>query len=278
LDGLFIKDLSQVITKDEEHYLDVDLHTDLLNKSERDKVKNAGGKVVDLVKAIVKTNKGGIGNIYKESQFGRRLDDLNSPGVLKILGHELGHLNNYDTGAAKIVRVNVGAIRYLIRNINDVNNNNLITEVTASDDSIGFGTPDAGIGVTITYLPNANSEKDVTGWVFSAGGTIEIPKIFEIPGSIGMDFIFNRKGNPIGMRYTVSISVNPIEGHAMADYSYLYEAEKYLYSDRFIKYLDSKFIDENGNPKTTPSMELMKEITDYIKAESQNIKNDSKMD
>ncbi|MDR3258575.1 MAG: hypothetical protein LBT51_03055, partial [Fusobacteriaceae bacterium] len=27
-----------------------------------------------------------------------KLDDLNSPDVLEILGRELGHLNNYDTG------------------------------------------------------------------------------------------------------------------------------------------------------------------------------------
>jgi hypothetical protein len=143
----------------------------LFNKSERDKLKKAGGKIADLVNAIAKTNEGGIANTYKESQFGRGLDeyfkdrkdlqeilrddnisdddkmivlnqvareylislgytgkmpliliggettyaidgthgsevifirpeDVNNPDILKILGHELGHLNDYDTGEA----------------------------------------------------------------------------------------------------------------------------------------------------------------------------------
>ena len=61
---------SQEITKDEEHYLDAELHTDLLNKDERDKLTEAGEKVGDLAEAMTNSNDGRIGNTYKENRFG----------------------------------------------------------------------------------------------------------------------------------------------------------------------------------------------------------------
>ncbi|MDR3259843.1 MAG: hypothetical protein LBT51_09585, partial [Fusobacteriaceae bacterium] len=68
-------DKAQVITKDEEQYVVGDLHTDLLNKFERDKIKEAGPKIGDLAKAITDTREGGIGNTYKENRQSRLLDE-----------------------------------------------------------------------------------------------------------------------------------------------------------------------------------------------------------
>ena len=68
----FNTDLSktQVITKDEDKVLDAELHTDLLNKSERDKIAQAGEKIGDLAEAIANSNDGGIFNTYKENRYG----------------------------------------------------------------------------------------------------------------------------------------------------------------------------------------------------------------
>lgn len=66
---------AQEITKDEDRVLDVDLHTDLLNKAERDKIAQAGEKIGDLAEAIINSNDGGIFNTYKENRYGNLLND-----------------------------------------------------------------------------------------------------------------------------------------------------------------------------------------------------------
>ena len=73
----FNTDLSkaQVITKDEDKVLDAELHTDLLNQSERDKIAEAGEKIGDLAGALANSNDGGIFNTYKENRFGNLLND-----------------------------------------------------------------------------------------------------------------------------------------------------------------------------------------------------------
>ncbi|MDR3259846.1 MAG: hypothetical protein LBT51_09600 [Fusobacteriaceae bacterium] len=53
--------------------LDVDSHTNFLNKSERDRIKVIGQKIEDVAKAVTNTGKGGISNTYKENRFGRLL-------------------------------------------------------------------------------------------------------------------------------------------------------------------------------------------------------------
>ena len=63
-------DKTQVITKDEDKVLDAELHTDLLNQSERDKITQAGEKIGDLAEAIANSNDGGIFNTYKENRYG----------------------------------------------------------------------------------------------------------------------------------------------------------------------------------------------------------------
>ena len=68
-------DKAQVITKDEDKVLDAELHTDLLNKSERDKITQAGEKIGDLAGALANSNDGGIFNTYKENRFGNLLND-----------------------------------------------------------------------------------------------------------------------------------------------------------------------------------------------------------
>ena len=55
--------------------MDVDLHTDLLNKAERDKIAQAGEKIGDLAGAIINSNDGGIFNTYKENRYGNLLND-----------------------------------------------------------------------------------------------------------------------------------------------------------------------------------------------------------
>lgn len=77
---------AQVITKDENKVLDADLHTDLLDKDERDKIVEAGQKIKDLVEATVKTNDGGIFNTYKENRFGNLFNEyIENTGVSGLL-------------------------------------------------------------------------------------------------------------------------------------------------------------------------------------------------
>ena len=73
----FNTDLSkaQEITKDEDKVLDAELHTDLLNQSERDKIAEAGEKIGDLAGVLANSNDGGIFNTYKENRFGNLLND-----------------------------------------------------------------------------------------------------------------------------------------------------------------------------------------------------------
>ncbi len=66
---------AQVITKAEDKVLDAELHTDLLNQSERDKIAEAGEKIGDLAGALANSNDGGIFNTYKENRFGNLLND-----------------------------------------------------------------------------------------------------------------------------------------------------------------------------------------------------------
>ena len=86
---------AQVITKDENKVLDADLHTDLLNKDERDKIVEAGEKLGNLAEAIINPNDGGIGNTYKENRFGNlfnkyvseqkeKLNILGDPNISEI--------------------------------------------------------------------------------------------------------------------------------------------------------------------------------------------------
>ena len=86
---------AQVITKDENKVLDADLHTDLLDKDERDKIVEAGEKLGNLAEAIINSNDGGIGNTYKENRFGNlfnkyvseqkeKLNILGDPNISEI--------------------------------------------------------------------------------------------------------------------------------------------------------------------------------------------------
>ena len=79
---------AQVITKDEDKVLDAELHTDLLNKSERDKIAQAGEKIGDLAEAIANSNDGGIFNTYKENRYGNLFNKYaaNQKEYLAMLG------------------------------------------------------------------------------------------------------------------------------------------------------------------------------------------------
>ena len=63
-------DKAQVVTKDEDKVLDADLHTDLLNKEERDKIIEAGEVITAIVEGSLDSGKGGIVNTIKELLYG----------------------------------------------------------------------------------------------------------------------------------------------------------------------------------------------------------------
>ena len=69
----FNTDLSkaQVITKDEDKVLDAELHTDLLNQSERDKIVKAGEYLEAVYDGITDPGVGGKGNTIKEKVYGK---------------------------------------------------------------------------------------------------------------------------------------------------------------------------------------------------------------
>ncbi|MCB8564537.1 restriction endonuclease [Fusobacterium ulcerans] len=50
---------AQVITKDEDKVLDTELHTDLLNKSEREKIVDLGVNLSEIIQSIVNSDSGG---------------------------------------------------------------------------------------------------------------------------------------------------------------------------------------------------------------------------
>ncbi|MEH1740764.1 hemagglutinin repeat-containing protein [Fusobacterium varium] len=72
----FNTDLSkaQVITKDEDKILDAELHTDLLNKSEREKIADLGVNLSEIIQSIVNSDSGGVLNTYKAHKYGRLLE------------------------------------------------------------------------------------------------------------------------------------------------------------------------------------------------------------
>ena len=64
-------DKAQVITKDEDKVLDAELHTDLLNQSERDKIVKAGDYLESIYKGITDPGVGGKENTIKEKVYGK---------------------------------------------------------------------------------------------------------------------------------------------------------------------------------------------------------------
>ncbi|GAA6325122.1 hemagglutinin repeat-containing protein [Fusobacterium ulcerans] len=67
-------DKAQVITKDEDKVLDAELHTDLLNKSEREKIADLGVNLSEIIQSIVNSDSGGVLNTYKAHKYGRLLE------------------------------------------------------------------------------------------------------------------------------------------------------------------------------------------------------------
>ena len=59
-------DKAQVITKDEDKVLDAELHTDLLNQSERDKIVKAGNYLEAVYDGITDPGVGGKGNTIRK--------------------------------------------------------------------------------------------------------------------------------------------------------------------------------------------------------------------
>jgi hypothetical protein len=125
----------------------------------------------------------------------------------------------------KGIRINVGTTKFYIRNNDDVGKNNLLTEVVTLDGSFGIATPDAGISTALTYLPNANSPEDVTGWIYSIGGTLGLT---ERGICSGIDLIVDLQGEVIGIRYNLGFSLASVEVHGMQDYSMLYHKNTYI--------------------------------------------------
>ncbi len=77
---------AQVITKDEDKVLDAELHTDLLNQSERDKIAEAGDYLESIYKGITDSGVGGKINTIKEQIYGDMLKKAaeNYPGFVKF--------------------------------------------------------------------------------------------------------------------------------------------------------------------------------------------------
>ena len=65
---------AQEITKDEDKVLDAELHTDLLNQSERDKIADLGVNLSEIIQSIVNSDSGGVLNTYKAHKYGRLLE------------------------------------------------------------------------------------------------------------------------------------------------------------------------------------------------------------
>ncbi len=65
---------AQTVTKDKSTHLDANLHTDLLNSSERETLTEALEKLIDISSSITSPNEGGIFNTYKENRFGNLLN------------------------------------------------------------------------------------------------------------------------------------------------------------------------------------------------------------
>ena len=81
-------DKAQVITKDEDKVLDAELHTDLLNKSERDKIADLGINLSEIIQSMVNHDSGGVLNTYKAHKYGRLLEAHmdKDPRYKEILG------------------------------------------------------------------------------------------------------------------------------------------------------------------------------------------------
>ena len=77
---------AQEITKDEDRVLDVDLHTDLLNKAERDKIAEAGDYLEAIYEGITDSGVGGKNNTIKEKIYGNILKKTAEkyPGLVKL--------------------------------------------------------------------------------------------------------------------------------------------------------------------------------------------------
>ena len=68
--------------------LDAELHTDLLNKSERDKIVDLGVNLSEIIQSIVNSDSGGVLNTYKVHKYGRLLEAHidKDPKYKEILG------------------------------------------------------------------------------------------------------------------------------------------------------------------------------------------------
>ncbi|UYI77762.1 MAG: hemagglutinin repeat-containing protein [Fusobacterium varium] len=112
---------AQEITKDEDRVLDVDLHTDLLNKAERDKIAEAGDYLEAIYEGITDSGVGGTGNTIKEKIYGNILKKTAEryPGFVKlnektidengeILADKLNEKGNRTKDLLDFFAVNVG--------------------------------------------------------------------------------------------------------------------------------------------------------------------------
>lgn len=83
---------AQVITKDENKVLDADLHTDLLDKDERDKIVEAGEVITAVIEGSLTNGESGVLNTIKELLYG----DLLKKDAEKYPGYEKLGINVYD--------------------------------------------------------------------------------------------------------------------------------------------------------------------------------------
>lgn len=140
---------AQEITKDEDRVLDVDLHTDLLNKAERDKIAQAEEKIGDLAEAIINSNDGGIFNTYKENRYGNLLNDyIKKSGVSGLFLDEKISLEDKRMALTDLVEgfLNERGYKGPMPEIH------IGEKSFAVDSSKGYGTEDSKNGKEIIFI------------------------------------------------------------------------------------------------------------------------------
>ena len=140
---------AQEITKDEDRVLDVDLHTDLLNKEERDKIAQAGEKIGDLAEAIINSNDGGIFNTYKENRYGNLLNDyIKKSGVSGLFLDEKISLEDKRMALTDLVEGFLKDRKYT----GPMPEIHIGEKSFAVDSSKGYGTEDGKNGKEIIFI------------------------------------------------------------------------------------------------------------------------------
>ncbi|UYI77765.1 MAG: AHH domain-containing protein [Fusobacterium varium] len=129
--------------------MDVDLHTDLLNKAERDKIAQAGEKIGDLAGAIINSNDGGIFNTYKENRYGNLLNDyIKKSGVSGLFLDEKISLEDKRMALTDLVEgfLNERGYKGPMPEIH------IGEKSFAVDSSKGYGTEDSKNGKEIIFI------------------------------------------------------------------------------------------------------------------------------